>query len=55
MEMKYVITQIWRSLLETLEFGQSEPVFERDKNNHSRVLADGNYLYSDVQKAKMLW
>lgn len=35
----------------TLEFaGESEPVFERDKNNR-RVLARRSYnLYSDVQK-----
>ena len=37
----------------TLEFaGESEPVFERDKNNR-RVLARRSYnLYSDVQKGE---
>ena len=37
----------------TLEFaGESEPVFERDKNNR-RVLAKRSYnLYSDVQKGE---
>ena len=45
--------QIWHSLLELFEFaGESEPVFERDKNNR-RVLARRSYnLYSDVQKGE---
>lgn len=55
MEMKYVVPDMAQSF-GTLEFaGESEPVFERDKNNR-RVLARRSYnLYSDVQKAKMLW
>ena len=48
-----MLCQIWHSLLELLEFaGESEPVFERDKNNR-RVLAKRSYnLYSDVQKGE---
>ena len=51
MEMKYVVPDMAQSF-GTLEFaGESEPVFERDKNNR-RVLARRSYnLYSDVQKA----
>ena len=50
MEMKYVVPDMAQSF-GTLEFaGESEPVFERDKNNR-RVLAKRSYnLYSDVQK-----
>ena len=50
MEMKYVVPDMVQSF-GTLEFaGESEPVFERDKNNR-RVLARRSYnLYSDVQK-----
>ncbi|WP_270427643.1 YdcP family protein [Amedibacterium intestinale] len=49
MEMKYVVPDMAQSF-GTLEFaGESEPVFERDKNNR-RVLARRSYnLYSDVQ------
>ena len=38
----------------TLEFaGESEPVFERDKNNRRIVLAKRSYnLYSDLQKGE---
>ena len=52
MEMKYVVPDMAQSF-GTLEFaGESEPVFERDKNNH-RVLARRSYnLYSDVQKGE---
>ena len=55
MEMKYVVPDMAQSF-GTLEFaGESEPVFEKDKNNR-RVLTRRSYnLYSDVQKAKMLW
>lgn len=54
MEMKYVVPDMARSF-GTLEFaGESEPIFERDKNNR-RVLASRSYnLYSDVQRGKML-
>ena len=47
MEMKYVVPDMAQSF-GTLEFaGESEPVFERDKNNR-RVLARRSYnLYSD--------
>ena len=50
MEMKYVGPDMAQSFV-TLEFaGESESVFERDKNNR-RVLARRSYnLYSDVQK-----
>ena len=50
MEMKYVVPDMAQSF-GTLEFaGESEPIFERDKNNR-RVLARRSYnLYSDVQK-----
>ncbi len=46
MEMKYVVPDMAQSV-GTLEFaGESEPVFERDKNNR-RVLARRSYnLYS---------
>ncbi|MDU4480265.1 DUF961 family protein, partial [Clostridium sp.] len=49
MEMKYVVPDMAQSF-GTFEFaGESEPVFERDKNNR-RVLARRSYnLYSDVQ------
>ena len=52
MEMKYVVPDMVQSF-GTLEFaGESEPVFERDKNNR-RVLARRSYnLYSDVQKGE---
>lgn len=52
MEMKYVVPDMAQSF-GTLEFaGESEPVFERDKNNR-RVLARRSYnLYSDVQKRR---
>ena len=52
MEMKYVVPDMTQSF-GTLEFaGESEPVFERDKNNR-RVLARRSYnLYSDVQKGE---
>ena len=52
MEMKYVVPDMAQSF-GTLEFaGESEPVFERDKNNR-RVLARRSYnLYSDVQKGE---
>ena len=51
MEMKYVVPDMAQSF-GTLEFaGESEPIFERDKNNR-RVLARRSYnLYSDVQRA----
>ena len=50
--MKYVVPDMVQSF-GTLEFaGESEPVFERDKNNR-RVLARRSYnLYSDVQKGE---
>ena len=50
--MKYVVPDMAQSF-GTLEFaGESEPVFERDKNNR-RVLARRSYnLYSDVQKGE---
>ena len=52
MEMKYVVPDMAQSF-GTLEFaGESEPVFERDKNNR-RVLARRSYnLYSDIQKGE---
>ena len=52
MEMKYVVPDMAQSF-GTFEFaGESEPVFERDKNNR-RVLARRSYnLYSDVQKGR---
>ena len=52
MEMKYVVPDMAQSF-GTLEFaGESEPVFERDKNNR-RALARRSYnLYSDVQKGE---
>ena len=52
MEMKYVVPDMAQSF-GTLEFaGESEPIFERDKNNR-RVLARRSYnLYSDVQKGE---
>ena len=52
MEMKYVVPDMTQSF-GTLEFaGESEPVFERDKNNR-RVLARRSYnLYSDIQKGE---
>ena len=52
MEMKYVVPDMAQSF-GTLEFaGESEPVFERDKNTR-RVLARRSYnLYSDVQKGE---
>ena len=52
MEMKYVVPDMAQSF-GTLEFaGESEPVFERDKNNR-RVLTRRSYnLYSDVQKGE---
>ena len=44
--------QIWHSLLELLNLQESEPVFEKDKNNR-RVLTRRSYnLYSDVQKGE---
>lgn len=54
MEMKYVVPDMAQSF-GTLEFaGESEPVFERDKNNR-RVLARRSYnLYSDVQKGEII-
>lgn len=50
--MKYVVPDMAQSF-GTLEFaGESEPIFERDKNNR-RVLARRSYnLYSDVQKGE---
>ena len=53
MEMKYVVPDMAQSF-GTLEFaGESEPIFERDKNNR-RVLARRSYnLYSDVQKGEI--
>ena len=55
MEMKYVVPDMAQSF-GTLEFaGESEPIFERDKNNR-RVLARRSYnLYLTYRKAKMLW
>ena len=52
MEMKYVVPDMAQSF-GTLEFaGESEPIFERDKNNR-RVLARRSYnLYSDIQKGE---
>ena len=52
MEMKYVVPDMAQSF-GTLEFaGESEPVFERDKNNR-KVIARRSYnLYSDVQKGE---
>ena len=50
--LKYVVPDMAQSF-GTLEFaGESEPIFERDKNNR-RVLARRSYnLYSDVQKGE---
>ena len=50
--LQYVVPDMTQSF-GTLEFaGESEPVFERDKNNR-RVLARRSYnLYSDVQKGE---
>ena len=50
--MKYVVPDMAQSF-GTLEFaGESEPVFEKDKNNR-RVLTRRSYnLYSDVQKGE---
>ena len=55
MEMKYVVPDMAQSF-GTLEFaGESEPVFERDKNNR-RVLARRSYTFIPTyRKAKMLW
>ena len=52
MEMKYVVPDMAQSF-GTLEFaGESEPIFERDKNNR-KVIARRSYnLYSDVQKGE---
>ena len=52
MEMKYVVPDMAQSF-GTLEYaGESEPIFERDKNNR-RVLARRSYnLCSDVQKGE---
>ena len=52
MEMKYVVPDMAQSF-GILEFaGESEPVFEKDKNNR-RVLTRRSYnLYSDVQKGE---
>ena len=52
MEMKYVVPDMAQSF-GTLEFaGESEPIFERDKDNR-RFLARRSYnLYSDVQKGE---
>ncbi len=52
MEMKYVVPDMAQSF-GALEFaGESEPIFERDKNNR-RVLARRSYnLYSDVQRGE---
>ena len=52
MEMKYVVPDMAQSF-GTLEFaGESEPVFERDKNNR-RVLAAITFILT-YRKAKML-
>ena len=52
MERKYVVPDMAQSF-GTLEYaGESEPIFERDKNNR-RVLARRSYnLYSDIQKGE---
>ena len=52
MEMKYVVPDMAQSF-GTLEFaGESEPIFERDKNNR-KVIARRSYnLYSDIQKGE---
>ena len=53
MEMKYVVPDMAQSF-GTLEFAgeESEPIFERDKNNR-KVIARRSYnLYSDVQKGE---
>ena len=48
MEMKYVVPDMVQSF-GTLEFaGESEPVFERDKNNR-RVLARSEEHTSELQ------
>ena len=54
MEMKYVVPDMAQSF-GTLEFaGESEPIFERDKNNR-KVIARRSYnLYSDIQKGTLL-
>ena len=55
MEMKYVVPDMAQSF-GTLEFaGESEPVFERDKNNR-RVLTRRSYTFIlTYRKVKMLW
>ena len=55
MEMKYVVPDMAQSF-GTLEFaGESEPIFERDKNNR-RVLADEAITFIlTYRKAKMWW
>ena len=54
MEMKYVVPDMAQSF-GTLEFaGESDHVFDRDKDNR-RFFARRSYnLYSDVQRGKML-
>ena len=55
--MKYVVPDMAQVFLELLNLqGESEPIFERDKNNR-KVIARRSYnLYSDyTEKAKMLW
>ena len=55
MEMKYVVPDMAQSF-GTLGCRQSRlPVFERDKNNRRSLSQTSYNLYSDVQKAKILW
>ena len=52
MEMKYVVPDMAQSF-GTLEFaGESEPIFERDKNNRKVIARRSNNLYSDIQKGE---
>ena len=52
MEMKYVVPDMAQSF-GTLEFaGESEPVFERDKNNRRVFARRSCKLYYDGQKGE---
>ena len=52
MEMKYVVPDMAQSF-GTLEFaGESEPIFEKDKNNRKFLARRSYNLYSDVQKGE---
>ena len=52
MEMKYVVPDMAQSF-GTLEFAvESEPIFEKDKNNRKFLARRSYNLYSDVQKGE---